>query len=253
MRSLAIFLIGLVLMSFTECEQKEVPKANNIICLVDFSSSIPEATAHWYKETIKNEIILKLSGKDKITLLPIDYGSATSSKELFKLDIKDMDFSNDFDPKLQKKELEKNRLIKYLNTEGFPLFDKAFETAQSERRGFSRGTDIIGALKQAVIYKDTVLYKNTIIVFSDMIQETEELNLESSYKKGRELSSLINEDEIDLLGMNIITLTGEQPNMRINKFEAIQAFWQAYFPKQNGQLIDYNSGGLIKLQTHLDS
>lgn len=259
MKNLFIILSGVLFITFSSCEEiksgfEEVvkeEKPKNFICLVDLSGSIPAATTEWYGQTIKKELLANMGSRDILTTLPIDYGSLTASTELFKIDLNEYDFTNIYGSKFNKEENEHKRYLKFLDEEGYLMFEEAFSRAKETRTDFNKGTDILGALEQAVDYKMPE-YDNYIIVFSDMIQETKALNLEGSYKSGTKLNDLIESGAINLEGFKLIVLTGEQPGMTIEKFNAIKAFWESFIPQQGGVLIDYNSGGLNKLRNQME-
>jgi|YelNatPaOPRAMG01_1025707.scaffolds.fasta_scaffold15862_2 hypothetical protein len=240
--TLYIALVFLSTVTFVSCSKSKSPEYSNIICLVDFSKSIPPSTLDWYKDVIKNNIIANLGEKDKISVLPIDYGSQTSSSEIFIADLQKQSFRKQFDSPLQQDIVAKRRL-KIFKDSVEVLFDSAFSKAREERSKYSQGTDIIGGFSQATKYF-APRGNNLIVAFTDMIQETEQLNLYKNLSSGKDINLLIKQAPIPNFNkFDVFIMTGEQPKIKIKKYELLKNFWHSYFAKTNLNLIQYESGG----------
>ena len=163
-------LIIVVFLSFSCTSKNE--KLTNIVILLDFSKSIPQKTQEWYRNTINTEIIANLGEKDQLTVLPIDYGSATGSTELLHADMNAKTFKYKLDSPVSG-ERPKNRRISTFLKDVSTIFDSTFNYALKERGKYALGTDVLGGLKQANKYIEKN-QNNMIIIFSDMVNETEE-------------------------------------------------------------------------------
>ncbi|HED05318.1 MAG TPA: hypothetical protein ENI61_01380 [Ignavibacteria bacterium] len=235
-------LIFLSVVTFASCSKSKINTSTNIITLVDFSKSIPPSTLDWYKEVIKNSIIANLGEKDKITVLPIDYGSQTSSSEIFISDFEKQHFRKEFDSPLQQKTIVKRRLKIYKDSIEV-LFDSAFSKAKNDRVKYSLGTDIIGGFTQANKYFIPG-QNNLIVTFSDMIQETEQLNLNKNLSTEKDINLLLKKIQFPNYNkLDVFIMTGEQPKIKIKKYKLLKKFWSSYFSKTNLNLIQYESGG----------
>jgi len=240
--TLYLILILLIAVTFYSCSKSKAKENINIICLVDFSKSIPPKTLDWYKNVIKNTIIANLGEEDKITVLPIDYGSQTSSSEIFMADFSKQSFSKEFDSPLQQDKIVKRRMKIFVDSV-VVLFGSAFEKAKSERSQFSQGTDVIGGFSQANKYFIQG-ENNLIIAFTDMIQETGQLDLYKNLSKEKDISFLLKKiPHQDFNKSDVFIMTGEQPNIKIEKYELLKKFWTNYLSSTNLNLIQYESGG----------
>src|SRR6185295_5937878 len=91
MKQISTLLICSLVLSLFSCEKK-LP--TNIVCLVDFSQTIDTATVTWYKKTISQSILGRMGKRDRVIILPVDFGSQTSSEELFKVDFSKNNYTN---------------------------------------------------------------------------------------------------------------------------------------------------------------
>lgn len=213
----------------------------NIICLVDFSSSIPEQTISSYKDIITYSINKNLSNKDKLLVLPIDYASQTSSTEIFTIDYSKFNFEKEFASPQQKEQLEKKALDNFKDSISKKI-DSSFNNAVINRQQYSGGTDIIGALKECRKYVlDNSI--NLIVILSDMIQETDKIKL-PELKGEKDVINLVEKtDKVELGIIDVIVLTGDQPGLPQSQFDKTKMFWSKYFDKCGINLVDYSSGG----------
>jgi hypothetical protein len=244
MKKIIIYFILGLLFAFViiSCSKPKTCESSNIVCLVDFSASIPPSTLASYKDVIKNSIIANLGEKDKITVLPIDYGSQTSSSEIFVADLKKQPFRKEFDSPLQQDAVIKRRLKIYEDSIRI-LFESAFNIAKEERSKYSGGTDIIGGLEQASEYF-LPGQNNLIIVFSDMVQETGQIDLHKYLFTEKDINLLLKKAPFPNFNkFDVFIMTGEQPKIKIEKYQLLRKFWQIYFSKSNLNLIQYESGG----------
>lgn len=227
-------------------------KPLNIVCFIDFSKSIPETTLEWYRKTVRDNLINSMHNTDKIIILPIDYGSSASSSEIFSCNFGIQKYEKPFTPLGQKEKSERD-LFNSVRDSAAVKFDNNFKSASIERQKYSGGTDILGAIGLASKYIDTT-YHNLIVVLSDMVQETESLNLKKEYTAKKEAASLFSKlPQVSLPAADLFILTGEQPDITLKEFQFYKAFWEGYFSNNNIKLIDYNSGSVSLMQNKIQS
>lgn len=256
--SLLIFVLLIFTISFQSCDEvknileDDEKESLNIICFIDFSGSIPKNTLEWYKNCVRDNIIKSMKIKDRIVILPIDYGSSTSSQEILTLDFSQFNYSKPLTP-IGQREKSESDLFNKIKDSIILKFDSNYVQTVLNREKFSGGTDIIGALRQSQKYIDNKTF-NLVVIFSDMIMETENINLVSSYRKKTDTGKLVDKlDNITLDSTGVIILTGEQPDISVTQAEYTKNFWQKYFDKQKINLLDYNSGGISVLVKIFDS
>lgn len=244
-----ICILALVTISlFASCgKEKQV----NIICLVDFSKTIASSTVDWYGTTIESNVIGQMGFQDRLIVLPIDFGSQTASQELYKVDFSKNNYHNEYAGQ-DADDLEIASHRDSLNS-AIKKFSRTFENVPNDRASFDKGTDIFGALKQAQKYIDTNA-NNIIIIFSDMLQYTNatSMNFEDNMNSIKDIEKhLALSDKADLNNTSILVLTGIQQNIPPEKFNCVKSFWEQYFKKCKGELIDYSSGAVSQLENVL--
>ncbi len=180
--------------------------------------------------------------KDKIVILPIDYGSETSSTELFFADMSKKDFKREMDSPVQGDKPERRR-FEICKDSTIKSFDSVFSKAKIERGKYALGTDIIGGLKQADKYFAGD-QNNLLVIFSDMIQETEEINLTKQLRSESDLKIIFKRVSIPILkNAEVVVMTGDQPAVKINQYNLLRKFWEEYLSKAHLTLTEYQSGG----------
>lgn len=238
-----VFFSGMTLI-LNGCEQAQ---RFNIIGLVDFSSR-DSTLIDWYKVTFHTSVIGNLGPKDRLTLLPIDYNSQTAGTELFRIDFSRHTYTNEF-AGLQADEVEKKNHQDSTAT-AMARFDQSFDAARKARMALPEGTDIFGALRQVQKYVIPG-YKTVLVITSDMLQFTDKVNMnfEAHLNTVEEIDRYLSiVEKADLTGIQVIVLTGPQPTITPQKFNAVKGFWQQYFTLCNGRLIDYSSGSVSKVE-----
>lgn len=246
-----IIIIIAATIVFASCTHKKVAKedlALNIICLVDFSKSIPAGTMNWYKQTIENNILINLQTSDRITVLPIDRGSETAAREILSADL--YEFASgikvDADNKMQEAEKREQAFADYINNKLVPSLNNGFDSFRISRQNMSDETDIIGALGVAGKYFRNDM-RNVIVVFSDMIQYSDELKISKRETADKIESKCVNISIPEIKNGEVLILTGEQPAISSVQMNEVRSFWTNFLQKQNVQLIGYGSGELVDL------
>ena len=247
-RLILIFIIAAFSLLISCKQNGTAIQPKNIIVLVDFSLSRDTTSLRWSKETIIRYVIDKLSPKDRIVILPVDFNSETSSQEIFRANFSMNDYSNEF-AGLQKDEIEKQNHLDSVHY-AVQQFDQSFEIARHQRSLLRGGTDIFGGLKISRKYFVPGC-NNIVVIFSDMLQFTDRKvwNFEDHLNSKDEIEHYLSiAEKIDLQDMQAIILTGAQDGMSPEKFNTIRTFWEYYFRKCNCPLSDYSSGAVTKLE-----
>lgn len=241
-------LIFASLTLITSCK-REVPKGNNIICLIDFSDAQnSNERLLFYMTAIKKNIIPKLGIYDKITILPIDKASVTNSSDIFLANLSEIEFEPEMASPMEEEQIIQDNLKKYKSTLTI-TFDKKFQETINTRTKSNHGSDIFGALEVAK-NKLNPQDDNYIILFSDMMNWSNSLKMEPNnvnfnYKTlDAQLEKI---QKIDFENSKIIIITGEQIEVSSDHFNLVKTFWTKYFFLNNSNLIDYNSASLTKL------
>lgn len=170
------------------------------------------------------------------------------SQEIYKVDFSKNNYRNEF-AGFQSDEVEAQSHADSIELE-ISVFQTAFATATKEREKYNRGTDIIGSLKEASKYFDDDA-ENIIVILSDMMQYTDKtkMNMESQLNTQAEVDSYLSKIEpINLQGFKILVLTGLDYKIKPDKYNAIRMFWEVYFQRCSGNLVEYSSGMQTKLE-----
>lgn len=244
------FFCFLMFFNFISCDKKTEditdllkgkPDNLNLICFIDFSGSIPESTKEDYKNIIINDIIPSLGIKDKIVVLPIDYGTQTGSKEIFSVNFSDREYVSKMTPLNEKPAKEKANL-KLRKDSLITSLGEKYSDISKEREKYSFGTDIFGALQTAKQYTDKDM-NNLILFFSDMEQSDGKIKMDKDLINDKSIIKMIEAaPAAELNNTEIIVYTGEQPNLSIDKYKLYKEFWEKYFAKYSGKLDSYESG-----------
>ena len=243
-RIISLSLVTALMFATQSCKQEQ---PLNIVILADFSSS-RDSTMDWYRQTITTGVMLKMTPRQRLVVLPIDYASETGSSEIFSVDYTPNRYENEY-AGLQGADVEKQNHLDSVRV-AISRFEPAFEEARRRRTKLHQGTDVIGALKAAKKYFRTD-ERNLVVILSDMEQVTDktDLNFERNLNSPAEIERYLKRvEKIDLSGMDIIVLTGMQSDITPAKFNAVSGFWQKYVSQSGGHLIDYSSGAVAKLE-----
>lgn len=250
MKVIIVISTTFLLIVLFACNKEKIN--NNVIVLLDLSRSRDSSTIAWYEQVIKENIIRKMGAKDRITIIPIDGSSVLWSKEIMTYDFGTGSYSNEF-AGLQEKEVEAQNLQDTISSV-IAQFEINVSKARNERVEFSKGTDVIGAIQQAVKYIIPG-NRNTIIMLSDMEQSDSDNRVDlKRVTKKQGVDSLINGlEKTDLLASNVIVVTGSQATMDKQRFSTMKLFWERYFEVSNAKLLDYSTGSLTALDRTLTS
>jgi hypothetical protein len=245
LRAAAFSLLALVMFSvlFSSCTGK--PGKNRVFVLfADASGSINYATKLSYRDGLRNIIKIAKPG-DKIVILPIDAGTVNDSKELISFVLPDSStFRDDTDPPQESDALAQERFNNYVNKQ-VALFDTCI-SQYLQRTIYANGTDIIGAFDVAMLYKvDTSKFIPVIIIMSDGLNCTPELNLEKGYAMHNPSDAILKaHDGINLNDWHIYFLTGNNPGITAERYLYAKSFWLSFMNAEKAKRtnIFYASG-----------
>ncbi|MDE3057027.1 MAG: hypothetical protein KGJ59_03610 [Bacteroidota bacterium] len=267
MRSQSFYLIILVTIAFIfiGCETGTQQRLN-CICLIDYSGSLPDKTLQRYIQIISSEIFHHLDEKDRLIVLPIDEGAKTEPVKIVYEDFAEKRFSFPSDGYAHARDSLLKRIRFYVDATS-PQIASELETQKEIRKKFTYLTDIFSALEQANILiennqddtflgslgrfftgKKRIQTTNIIVIFSDMIQESNECSFARPWGcNPKEVKVIIGalkaHDRIpNLLGCKVFVngRTGKS-NLQV---ENIRNFWIQYFKESKADLLayDYDSG-----------
>lgn len=243
----SFLLIVLAVATLYSCDNvtSASPEVSNI-CLVDISGSIDNSNLMFYLENIQKSIIPFLNEKNSLVLLAIDNGSQTAAVPLFEVDMANMQFENPSDPMTARKKLGEQRRKKYLQDISSSFINETMKNIE-KRKAYAKKTDIFGSLKQIGRYAKN---RTNVIIFSDMINYSEESNMEKIINS--KSSPLERIEEMPIIKGNksieIYVCTGDNTNLGTTAYNDLEAFWRIYFSNNDFKLIDYTSSNL-KMKT----
>ncbi|MBN1182382.1 MAG: hypothetical protein JXB49_08860, partial [Bacteroidales bacterium] len=190
------FIVSLLLI-FSNCSTGTKSRIN-CICLIDYSGSLSESTIQNYAHIISNNIWLNLSEYDRLIVIPIDLASKIEPEKIVYEDLSEHKFSRDTDGFTHASDSTQKRLIKYLNG-FFQEIERKIIIQRELRRRYTDKTDIISALEQAsrllerndtesslqimgrvITGRRKLISENVIVLFSDMIHESEEFTFSTA-------------------------------------------------------------------------
>ncbi len=272
-----IFLLGIVLLTISGCEDMQ-EKRKNIICFVDLSGSINPENKNAYVNAIKI-ILNNMNAYDRLIVYPIDKGSYTNPVKIVYEDFMNSDsfygitfknipdsikppFTRKGDGITKKEEKRQERIQRYVNTI-IPLVEHRLDSIYEARSKFSSYSNILWAVlncrdemeiveteeAEAFSLEEKIIPYNYIIFLSDMIHESQEYNFNKSKGVMEDdrlsiLQDLKENDRIpDLKGANVIVL-GKGPGANVKTeaaIDEIEDFWEIYFSESyaNGRLYLY--------------
>lgn len=263
-RVLPLFIVAVVAIG---C-QPNIVERKNVIAMIDYSGTIKPETLNIYATTIADNVFGNLSQSDKMILIPIDEASKIEASQLLYHDLNQQGFDKDIRTVTERENVIKERLDKYKRENRDAVFNTVIE--QKERRKqYTKLTDILSAIEQAALktehfeppssfdqFLDSVSgtsemkSENVILIFSDMIHESSDLNFLSLAFDEK----LVNKTIADLKAQNRI------PNLKGTKvfvcgrtgktnamIDGIHSFWKRYFAEAHADLkaYDYDSGKVI--------
>jgi hypothetical protein len=221
----------------------------SVSVLVDMSSSVPVATQQFYVTAIGDSVVATLEAGDALDVRPIDSSSEQRSEALYAIELKTQDFARKDDGFAKRDEKVRERVRAFVSGQR-PKLEEALRAAFERRRAFAKQTDIVGALNGLEPVQGAGdLRGRAIVIFSDMIQESPELNLarfsdERPEEAGRLVESLQKRGRVpSLAGATVVVVgAGEGATSSAVAFRAVRAFWREFFSRAGAKLGDGDYG-----------
>lgn len=244
--SLTVFAFFITL---NGCDNEKQERLN-VICLIDYSGSLPNDVLQKYARIISHDVYGNLKSRDKITVIPIDEGAKTDATKIFVDDLAThKEFSKQSDGLAHKQDSIKKRVTKYLQPKIDSLFNVVIQQKEI-RKKFTHETDIVSAIEQAslLLEKNSDFNKynstNVFILLSDMLHEGSEFNLRTLNAKDNKqlddiLTKLKSENRIPDLKSCFVFVNGRTgANNKV--VENTQYFWEQFFKNSNANLKAYD-------------
>lgn len=253
-------LIAFIIFSLflNSCENEKLSRFN-VICLIDYSGSLPEKVLKNYAKIISHDIYGNLKSRDKITVIPIDEGAKTDATKIFFDDFSShKEFSKQSDGLAHKQDSIKSRVTKYIQPKIDSLFNLIVQQKEI-RKKFTNETDIVSAIEQGslLIEKNSDVSKfnttNVIIILSDMLHESSKFNLRTlNATNNKQLDEILDKlkSESHMPDLkNCIVFVNGRTGVNNKVVEYTQYFWEQYFKASNAMLKEYDfdcSNGIIQ-------
>ena len=241
----------------------------NCVVLIDYSGSLPEQTLHRYVDIISSEVLRHLGPRDRMVVLPIDEGARREDVKLVYDDMADHQFVYTTDGYTHASDSLRMRLREYADENG-PRVAAELLREKELRQKYTYYTDIFAAIEQAsqllerneadsfwqgvgrfVTGKKRVEPTNVLLIFSDMIQESNECSFAGpegcSSDQGRAIIGRLKaSNRIPDLHGCMVFVDGRTGKTN-TQVENIQKFWEQYFKAAHATLAayDYDSGSQI--------
>jgi hypothetical protein len=273
-KTFVVFLSFLVLIFLVSCEMNNPKKRLNCICLIDYSGSLSDETLNKYIHIISNEIFQNLGEKDRLIVLPIDEGAKKEAIKIVYEDMCEHKFSFHTDGFTHAQDSIFKRIHDYTIKTSYYIQDEIVKQKEL-RRQYTYYTDIFSALEQChpliesnnsdniwqsinrfIIGKRKVVTDNLIVIFSDMIHESQEFNFNnslgcSSTEAQEILNILKTKNRIPNLSNCLVFVDGRTGKNNI-QIENVKNFWVEYFKCSNAELKYYDFDCGTELNSYLN-
>lgn len=244
MKKVTILIVLIAVISVLSCSKEKQPV--NTIVGFDISKSRNNSVIQWYFDAVYNGVLLGSSPQSVVTVLPIDNGSQTATEELLRVDFSAHDYTNEYAG------LNADKLEQTMHTDSVTAAARQLlanvNTSISTRAEMGGGSDILGFLRQAQIYKmkDT---RNVLVLLTDMLQDADGIYIDTKNEQNIE-QFFENLPEIDLDGFDIHILTGQQPKISTRLFLLLKDKWTKYLTDCGATVINYSTGGVSQLKQY---
>ena len=248
--------------------QPNIVQRKNVICLIDYSGTIKPETLNIYAKTITDDVFGNLLQSDKMVLIPIDEGSKIKAVQLLYYDLNQQGFDKNVSSVSQRNQEIKQRLDDYKKENKDSTYNTVIEQKE-KRKEFTNLTDILGAMEQvssnmehlethstleqfwhSISGSSEMKSENVILIFSDMIHESSDLNFVHTKLDEKTIDKIITDLKSknripDLTGTKVFVCgrTGKNNAM----VDSIHAFWKKYFEESHADLkaYDFDSSKVI--------
>lgn len=244
-RMLLAIVAAIAVAPVAACKRPIVP-STAVVALVDLSGSIPEETTQFYASTLTTLVWDKLSAKDSLVVLPIDSEAEAKSEPLFSENLAATNFSDTKDGFAHREERERARVAAFIKTKA-PSLNDAVLSAASRRKANRNGTDIVGAINAATAHFPSTTGRRVLLIFSDMVQESRELNVKQLSKAGDGRAIAIVKELVDrgripqLRDVTVVVVGAGETSAGSDSsafFRSLRTFWKDFFKAAGATLDD---------------
>ncbi len=260
MKRQILFIISFMCLQLIGCSQNEKRRIN-CICYIDYSGSLSEKTLNDYIDIIGNDLMKNLNQYDRLIVLPIDEGSLREPVKLINEDMSKMNFTKHSDGFTHSQDSITKRIHNYVITR-CDFIRSTLKYQKDSRKHFADQTNIVGAIQQSknlfeindeddllkgagrfVSGKNLIITENIVVLFSDMINESEDANFSNRIPSSeKEIDNLLlklkNEGKIPNL-KDIKVFVNGRTGKSNQQVERIQRFWEKYFEIADAKLLAY--------------
>jgi hypothetical protein len=261
MNRMSFYAVLLALLLCGGCDTGTVQRLN-CICLIDYSGSLAEETLHLYVETIRSDVLRRLGEKDRLVVLPIDEGAKTEAVKLVSHDLAEMQFLYHSDGYAHAKDSLRMRLRRFADRTGPEVASQLLQE-KGLRQKYTYKSDIFAAIEQAaglmeqnqeetfwqsvqrfVTGRKRIESSNVLLIFSDMIQESDEVSFTGpeGCTQGLADSTLANlqtSNRIPNLTDCTVFVNGRTGKTN-GQVENVKSFWIRYFKQAHAGLGAYD-------------
>ncbi len=241
-------LTTLAILPLTGC--REQAPGTTVVALVDMSGSIPKETTDFYSSTLTTFVWERLTSRDRLIVLPVDSEAESQSEPLFSVDLARTQFSDPKDGFAHKQERERTRMRDFILNKT-PLIKESLSSAAVRRTSNRGGTDIVGALHAAATAFPRTSDRRVLLILSDMIQESRELNVKQLSRTGERgaeqlVMQLATKRRIpSLRGVSVLVVGAGETGAGADNagfFRSVRTFWKAFFLEAGATLDDRHYG-----------
>jgi len=249
----AIIIVLVVNLLVLSCGHQET--GVQVIALLDFSGSLTDAEFGEYIKMLRLGLVQNLTINDAITLVPIDQAAETKFQVIAHRDMQD--FEKEIKSKIGRYKKLKSSEIKRKAFSALKdtLFQAPIQKRRNERKLFRSETDILGAISEALPYwKNADARPRVLFIFSDMVQESPDLNLKKMHSEKEIDPSLTVLKEKKLVPelQNVSVFVCGATSKHISEYRLFRQFWEKYFSNTGAQLYAYGYGNYDRIAEFLE-
>ena len=221
--------------------------------LLDFSGSLTDTEFDKYINMFRNSVLANMTFDDEITLIPIDKASETKSEIIGKYNFNAKDLSARNNKNRYDLFTKEETLKKSIDSLKDTLFQSNIYNMRKARQNFSSLTDIIASTNEATHYLQSTGKRKILFIFSDMIQESSDINvlkIDSFDQIDKRLEGLEHSDLIPDLKDVIVFVSGATAKTN-QRYRIHKEFWQRFFKRAGSNIYDYGYNNSDRIETAL--
>jgi len=217
-------------------------KGIEAVVLLDYSASVPKKEFDKYVGMLREGVFRNMTFDDHIVLIPIHKASVMKNEIIGQCDFSELkEPLSENIPQwavLHEADTIRARFDAVKDT----LFQSRIYSLREELSQFNIQTDIIGSINQAYIYLTRAKRRwKVLFIFSDMIQESEEVNLKHLHTTKMIQQKIQRLEEMgqipDLEGTFVFICGATERSKR--QYQLNKRFWYLFFEKAKASVYDY--------------